>query len=337
MALTSTFQHQRPFPPSPVYQVACDALRSGISLVPIRPNASKQPAVAWRTYQRRYPTFNELDNWFRLPGPGLALITGEISGGLEALDFDSRVVWEAWLKRIQRHAPLAALYAAISSGYEEQTPSGGRHLLYRCEVIEGNKRLACRPIDPPQRVQTLIETRGEGGILIIDPSSGRVHESGRPYLRLHGSVRSIVQITPAQRSLLLASAQWFDEMPKPAQVSASSHHASSPRNARFSSDARPGDVFNARARWEDVLKPAGWVLVSESGRSEQFWRRPGKSEGVSATTNYGNKNRLRVFSTSTPFDTTRTYSLFEAYALLWHNEDFAAAARELAQLGYNGR
>ncbi|MGH2509977.1 MAG: hypothetical protein ACRDHZ_21565, partial [Ktedonobacteraceae bacterium] len=106
-----------------------------------------------------------------------------------------------------------------------------------------------------------------------------------------------------------------------------------PRFSALRSGARPGDLFNERAQWADVLGRHGWVFVGERD-GEQFWRRPGKAEGISATVNYNQSNRLLVFSTSTPFQAQKAYSLFEAYACLGHGSDFSAAARALVTQGY---
>ena len=65
-----------------------------------------------------------------------------------------------------------------------------------------------------------------------------------------------------------------------------------------------------------------------------YWRRPGKSFGISATTNHGGSDLLYVFSASTAFTPERGYSRFGAYAVLVHGGDFTAAARALAKDGY---
>src|SRR6266566_643960 len=118
-----------------------------------------------------------------------------ISGNLEALDFDDRATFEAWLTRIQQYPEAGALYERIAWGYEETTPAGGRHLLYRCNDMAGNQKLAVRPAPEPQKMKTLIETRGEGGFIIIAPSRGTVHPSGKPYMLLRGNVAKIQTIT----------------------------------------------------------------------------------------------------------------------------------------------
>jgi bifunctional DNA primase/polymerase-like protein len=314
---------------SPTYQVALAAHQTGLSVLPIKADGSKQPALGrWKIYQERQPSLQEIAAWFRLPHVpvGLALVTGKVSGGLEALDFDDPAIYTAWLKYVRHDRTLASLYHLIATGYEELTPGGGRHLLYCCAQIEGSQKLAARPVERPQRVKTLIETRGEGGLIIIDPSGGTVHPSGKPYRRIRGSVRTIRRITPAQRALLLESARQLDEMPPPPLRSTS-------RPSSKHAGARPGDLFNAQAQWADVLGKHGWVLVGQFNQ-EQFWRRPGKAEGISATVNYNQNNRLLVFSTSTPFQIQKCYSLFEAYACLEHGNDFSAAARALAAQGY---
>ena len=60
----------------------------------------------------------------------------------------------------------------------------------------------------------LIETRGEGGFIIVAPSGGPVHPSGRPYVLRSGGFDTIATITPEERSDLFALARSFDQMPR---------------------------------------------------------------------------------------------------------------------------
>jgi hypothetical protein len=97
---------------------------------------------------------------------------------------------------------------------------------------------------------------------------------------------------------------------------------------------RPGDDFNRRADWHAILLPHGWIPVYRRG-DMIYWRRPGKNEGQSATTNFANSGRLYVFTSSAPpLEANTSYSPFEAYALLEHRGDFKAAAQALASQGY---
>ncbi len=319
----------RPDGKSYVHHTAIQAATAGISVVPIRADGTKQPSLSgWREYQKRRANETELQQWFRSGEPGIAFITGAVSGNLEALDFDDPRIFETWLRRVQRDSALASLYDHVSWGYLESTPAGGKHLLYTCDVVEGNQKLASKP-DGDKR-KTLIETRGEGGLIIVAPSRGKVHPSGKPYMLQRGAVSSIRTITAHQRSLLLAVAREFDEMP-PLDLSSIPPRKSLPLNG---SALRPGDLFNQQASWEAVLIPQGWQLVRTSD-GESYWRRPGKrGPGISATTNHDGHDLLYVFSTSTAFEAERGYTKFKAYALLNHHGDFSAAARELAEQGY---
>jgi hypothetical protein len=94
----------------------------------------------------------------------------------------------------------------------------------------------------------------------------------------------------------------------------------------------PGEDYAARTSWADILEPHGWRLVRVRGDIRD-WCRPGKDEGISATTNGNGTDRFHCFSTSTEFDTT-SYSKFGAYAVLNHGGDHSAAASALKAAGY---
>jgi hypothetical protein len=147
MVAVRSMPRAHPFARNYVHHTAREALKNGISVVPIRADGSKQPALAsWREYQKRRASAMEAERWFASGEPGLAFITGAVSDNLEALDFDDSRVFDAWLARMQQDQALAALYHHLSRGYLEATPAGGRHLLYRCDTkVEGNQKLASRP------------------------------------------------------------------------------------------------------------------------------------------------------------------------------------------------
>ena len=106
-------------------------------------------------------------------------------------------------------------------------------------------------------------------------------------------------------------------------------------------ELRPGDDFNARACWDEILQPAGWVEVTRRGKTV-FWRRPGKDGRTwSATTGHCVSDAgelLYVFSANAaPFAPMKSYSRFAAYTLLNHAGDYKAAARALAGKGYGAQ
>jgi len=95
---------------------------------------------------------------------------------------------------------------------------------------------------------------------------------------------------------------------------------------------RPGDDFNRRGDVRAVLEQHGWVRTK--GGDNEYWRRPGKTSGMSATL----KDRVfYVFSSNaTPFEPNRAYSPFAVYAWLACGGDFEQAARSLRQIGFGG-
>lgn len=97
----------------------------------------------------------------------------------------------------------------------------------------------------------------------------------------------------------------------------------------------PGDDYAARTTWSQILGPHGWRLLYEQG-GVGYWCRPGKSRGISATTNALGTDRLRVFSTATAFD-ARSYGKLGALAVLAHGGDLSSAARQLREQGYGTR
>lgn len=106
---------------------------------------------------------------------------------------------------------------------------------------------------------------------------------------------------------------------------------------------RPGDDFNNRAHWADILTPHGWTYMYHRGAT-MYWRRPGKDSGEhSATTGrkgVGSEDRLYVFSDATEFEQNVPYNKFAAYAQLNHGgtgaTHFASATRDLRGQGFGG-
>jgi hypothetical protein len=320
---------------NPVRTAALAAYDAG--LCPIRPSldGSKAPLGKWAAYQKVRPTRELIAQWYAPGYPALGTVTGKVARGLEAFEFDDKASRYQLFKDAAQAAGLGNLVECIGAGYLERSPSGGIHWLYRCpdlEELDGNTKLARRLKRPEEMThdkdnyQTLIETRGEGGFIILAPSHGPVHPTGKPYELLRGGFTTIATITPEERRELWRLAQRFDEVPPSHDVHALKPPTSTP-------GGRPGDDFNARAAWRDILEPHGWVLIYDR-EGIDYWRRPGKDRGISATTDYQASGLLYVFSTSTAFESERGYSKFAAYALLKHGGDFKAAAHDLAGRGY---
>lgn len=323
---------------NPYLDAALTANAVGLSVYPPKEDGSKEPAGPWKEYQSKRADEAQIREWYKNGRTGLGIIAGKVSGSmagnaLEMLETDDPPLTDLFIEAA--HAiGLGDVMERIRDGFEEETPGGGRHWAYYCSEIEGNTKLAERPKRPEELkidsnpTKTLIETRSEGGWFISHPSGGRVHPTGGAYRLLRGGFASIATITPQERHDLFALARTFGQMPvkEPYQPKTPAGDAAG---------ERPGDIFNQRATWPEVLEPQGWAFVFERN-GIAYWRRPGKARGVSATTNAKGSDSLIVFSTSTEFNShPSSYSKFDAYALLNHGGDFTTAARDLYRLGYH--
>ena len=307
---------------------ALDYLRSGLCVLPAI-LAEKRPALAgWKQYQRRLPTEQQVRTWFA-DAPALCVLAGAVSGHLEMIDFDLQgELFDRWRELVSTEAPGLVDRVVI-----ERSQSGGRHVVYRCETpVPGNRKLAQRTMvvdsaEPvvicgkryvPRRVGerfeitlTLIETRGDGGLFLCAPTQG--------YCLEQGALDSIPTLTDAERSILIEAACALTEAIPPAQ-----------RQRAQAAVGRPGDEFNERGDVREVLLRHGWELVR--GGENEYWRRPGKDQGWSATLRGG---VLYVFSSNAaPFEPDRAYAPFTVLALLEHSGDFGAAASALRTQGF---
>jgi len=308
---------------------ALEFANQGISVVPVATDGTKRPGIAsWKQYQETRPTTAELMTWFA-DAQGVGVICGKVSGNLEMLELEGRAVADKMhldLKEMAGNAGLGEVWDRINNGYVEMTPSGGIHWLYRIDgEVLGNTKLARKPGEN-DRIDVLAETRGEGGFVIVAPTNGTCHPSGGAWTMLVGSAKSIPTLTVAERQGLHQLFATFDCVPKVEFVT----EELAPKGVNLT----PGDDYNAKVTWEQVLEPLGWKKVYTNKAGVTSWRRPGKSEGISATTNHAGNDKFFCFSSSTQFEPERSYSKFAIFTLVEHQGDFTASARALRSQGY---
>lgn len=322
--------------------VALQALRLNLSSAVVAEDGSKLPDVGkWKQYQTNAASETTVRRWFQSGRTGVGLFTGY--GNLECLEFDDLEIFDRFVEAASVFG-LGELVDRVRHGYSESSPGGGIHWLYRCEELDGNTKLAERPRPTeknPEGRKPLIETRGNGGWIVIAPSNGKVHPSGGAYKLLSGGLESIATITPDEREALFALARSFDEIPEELPPDAVPDLRETPARARkggtpapgggFNDGGiRPGDDFNARAKLADVIGPLGWVRVHVSGGVE-YWRRPGKEQGWSAT--WGKTKGFRVFTSSSSLE-AKSHSLLYVYCKLYHGGEWNKCIKELVKQGY---
>jgi hypothetical protein len=309
-----------------VLEAVRSAHAAGLSILPVRADGSKAPAVpTWKTYQTTRPTSVQMRAWGFEFRDGFGMIAGPASGCRETWDFDEAATFEAFIEAADA-CELGAVVARIRAGYEDETPSGGRRWIvgYPPAVTWQDCTLARRPgRDGEPKVKTLIELTT---FAILAPSNGSTHPSGGAYVRLSGGFPTIASYVAHERDALLTLARSFDAMPLPEAAPARPAARSVP-----GVDERPGDDYNRRAAWSEIL--SDWTHVGERN-GVIYLRRPGKDRGISATINARGTDRLHVFTSSTTFDPDQSYSKFGAFAVLHHGGDHKRAALALVRDGY---
>lgn len=313
-------------------QILTTALRfaaAGICAVPVANDGSKRPGLSsWTTFQKRKPTPEELMEWFSKKQDGVGIICGAVSGNLEMLELEGRAVAKKLhieLRQIFEQSEHGELWNRLVNGYMEATPSGGIHWLYKISdgKVPGNTKIAQAA---GEEGGCLAETRGEGGFVITAPSGGKCHPSGKTWQMSAGSIETIPAFTLEERAIIHQYFALFDEVPKPEWI----EEETKPRKEGM---VTPGDEYNETVSWESILEPLGWTKVYSKNEATA-WRRPGKNEGISATTNFNGNGKLFVFSTSTIFEANQSYSKFAAYTQIEHRGDFKKAAAHLRAQGF---
>lgn len=340
--------------------VARELYEAGICAVPVSEDGSKTPDLrSWTPYKATPSTPDEHDTWFdptrrASPRTGIGVVYGAVSGNLELIEFEGRAIVEGLLEKateIFEASGLGDLWHAITTGWVDVSPSGGKHFRIRVTgtPVKGNTKLANRLArdeeltdEERQRLvqypkskilRGLSETRGEGGFGIIAPSHGTVHPSGLPYVREAGGPGSEPVLDAEFYSAVHTILQMLDEVPQADTAK------TAPRDVRPlpGGRLRPGEDYEAKVDWADILLPLGWTFVFQHGPT-RYWRRPGKTQGLSATTGHASdRDRLYVFTTSTEFISEMPYTKFGAYGHIHHNGDFKAASQALQEQGYGDK
>lgn len=287
-------------------------IAAGLSLVPV--NSSKIPVV------RSWKNGVDAKDLYSHSGE-LAIAAGSASGGVECIDIDLKyditgTLWKQYCQRVKESDDQLLKKLVV-----QRTPTKGYHLIYKCEELEGNQKLAQRPTtnkertdNPHQKRKVLVETRGEGGYFLIDPS--------KDYKILQGNLTDIPVISIDEREILFNVARMFDEIPKEKVVA-----------EKRTDESLPGDDYNNKADVLELLQKHGWKIVSDNGQDVRL-KRPGDTKSKWGANYNRHKNLFYVFTTSTEFESDKAYTPFTIYSILEHNSDFSKAAKCLADQGY---
>lgn len=225
---------------------------AGLSPFPCQPG-EKRPFGEWKEFQSRRITADELRARWSGAVSAFGLICGKVDGGLVAIDEDE----------VGALAPWRVEVGEFGEGLcEGVTGSGCGHIYFRMPDPVGNVKLAHIPADNEEGRTCTIETRGEGGFIVV---RGVHPETGEPYTVTKGDLKSIPTLTQTRAEFLLQAARKLDqcpktkqEMEKEAEAAFAAAEAKS-RNRKPTPESSVIEAFNSHISIRQALERCNYV------------------------------------------------------------------------------
>ena len=287
-------------------KAASKYLEHGYSPIPLISGQKRPLLKDWTKYKE-----TPIEDLNLFTTDSLGLVCGY--NGLEVLDIDAKHFtgneFEEYIELLEANGPGLLAKMVI-----QQTPSGGFHFLYRCEVIEGNQKLAKN-----EAKEVTYETRGIGGQVAAWPTPG---------YKLETKASAIQWITPEERDILLDCARELDKTPK-VEI-----RYEAPKQALANNEElTPWADYNSKVDCLTILQSRGWTVVREDSKYV-YVKRPGTTDARDSGKIFKDSGKLWVWSTSTELEAEVLYNPFALYTALEHSNDFKAAGRALKAEGY---
>jgi hypothetical protein len=302
------------------YLAAQYLIESGFKVLPCKGKIPIESIRSVNKLRARPIHAGNVDFYFKGEDINIAILTGD---NLEVIDVDCKYDLTGSLYKQLALAIRYTLPDVWDKLVIQRTSSKGYHLIYRCPQIGGNTTLAQRhatssELEKGERVKTLIETRGEGGYILIAPSAG--------YEFIKGAPGDIDSISIDERAELMAICRSFGQI--------ITYDLTGISKAKQTDPESPWNVFNSTHDWtfiRDELVKAGWETLREDD-DRVFILRPGAQSKTSGAI-WKSTNMMFLFSTSTEFPERHPISPFDVVRYLKYDGDILKAARGLSEQG----
>ena len=310
--------------PSELLLASKSYLQRGLSMVPFQlvskgnkfsklPCASLLEKGKLNTYKERHPSESELENWFSNSDRLIGVVTGPISNGFLALDFEAKnsdgqpidCLFDSWRQKLEEANPALSNKLVIAGSF-----TAGRHTY---GIYPGLEKIGW--LAKSEDGSVLIEARSAGEICCVPPSKG--------YQFLRGDMKVLPILDDSEVEDLISVARSFNQ------------YKTNIITAQDTQQIRAGDWYNQQDLWQPMIINRGWKTNKRSTMTGiSLWARPGKDFGHSAT--YSDQNnrgsvKAGIFYVFTPnahpLEANKGYDKFALYTYLEHGGNFSAAAK----------
>lgn len=284
---------------------------SNLSIIPV--SADKRPLGQWKLYQTEARTKEDID---KLNSPLYGIVTG--FSGVEVIDVDLKVFSTLQEQNDFWNELLSFLKDNIDDFDKKfviyKTKNQGYHILYRCESIVGNTKIAVLE----GHKEAVIESRGIGGMVVL-------YENQISKL----CYSEIQTISVRDREIAWGIAKTYNyinheeiEVPKIKE------------KTYDESIITPWDDYNQKVSIFEII--SGELKIVRTLNDRYILQRIGSENPMSGSV-FKSNGCMYLFSTGTSWAHEKLYSPFTAYTRLFHNDDYTASARELYNKGYGTR
>lgn len=286
---------------------------NNLSLIPI--GDKKIPWIKWKQYQTEIVQKDIFDTYYKdARTNGIGIATGY--NNLEVIDVDLKVLpslkdqQDFWLEyisflqdNIDSFDDKFVIYKTINNGY---------HILYRCNKIDGNKKIA----KLKDHHEAIIETRGIGGYVFV--YENQISKK---------SYTEIQEISELDREVLLEVSRTYnyseekilhEVIDKPYKET----------------ELKPWIDYNNKVTIFDVIGP-DFEIVRQL-KDKYIIKRHGAQSAHSGYV-YKNSGCMFLFTTATCYPNEKLITPFSAYTYKNFGGDFKLAASDIYKKGYGSR